>query len=172
MGELIRQDCAAAPAESLQLLTFVVAGEMYALGILRIREIIEYGRVTTIPMMPAFIRGVINLRGRVVPIIDLAARFGAPPVQAARRTCIVIVETGEERFDVGLVVDAVCEVLELPAERIEPAPAFGARVRTDFIRGMGRIGEQFVVILDEQRVLSIEEMCELARLAIDGAAVG
>lgn len=151
-------------AETRQYLTFQLSGEMYALRILNVKEIIEYGNLTEIPMMPAFIRGVINLRGAVVPVIDLSARFGNRSTEAGRRTCIVIIEIadGETRQDIGVVVDAVSEVLEIPAGEIEPAPAFGAKIRADFIEGMGKVGGRFVIILDIRRVLSVDEMVMLA----------
>ncbi len=159
---------------SRQYLTFTVAGEAYAFGIARIREIIEYGRLTPIPLMPAFVRGVINLRGRVLPVIDLAARFGGPPGETTRRSCIVVVEADADAdrggTDLGFVVDTVSEVLEIPLERIEPPPAFGQHIRPDFIEGMARLDERFVVILDEHRVLSIPEMAQLSRLTQGAAA--
>jgi purine-binding chemotaxis protein CheW len=154
-------------AEIAQYLTFLLSGEMYAVGILNVKEIIEYGQLTEIPMMPAFIRGVINLRGSVVPVIDLAARFGGHQTETSRRTCIVIIELteGDEHHDIGVVVDAVSEVLEVSSADIEPAPAFGARIRADFIEGMGKINGKFVIILDIQKVLSIEEIAALASVA-------
>jgi purine-binding chemotaxis protein CheW len=161
-------------AEIAQYLTFLLSGEMYAVGILNVKEIIEYGSLTEIPMMPAFIRGVINLRGSVVPVIDLAARFGGHQTESSRRTCIVIIEltSGEERHDIGVVVDAVSEVLEVSSADIEPAPAFGAKIRADFIQGMGKIGGKFVIILDIQRVLSVEEIASLATVKEQGADAG
>ena len=154
-----------------QYLTFVLGGEMFAIEILDIREIIEYGALTTVPMMPAFIRGVINLRGSVVPVIDLSVRFGRPPVEVTRRTCIVIIEIAdaEQRQDIGIVVDSVSEVLEIPADRIEPPPAFGAKIRTDFMQGMGKVNERFVILLDVRNVLSVEEMSLLTSAAQLGA---
>lgn len=146
-----------------QYLTFQLGGEMYAVGILNVKEIIEYGQLTEIPMMPAFIRGVINLRGSVVPVIDLSARFGHTQTEVGRRTCIVIIELveGEVRQDIGVVVDAVSEVLEVSSADIEPAPAFGAKIRADFIDGMAKISGKFVIILNIQRVLSVEEIAML-----------
>ena len=150
----------AAAGEANQYLTFALAGEMFAVGILNVKEIIEYGSLTEIPMMPAFIRGVINLRGAVVPVIDLAARFGGKASTVQRRTCIVIVEVQQDdaKHDIGIMVDAVSEVLEIPGSEIEPAPAFGAKIRADFIAGMGKVNSKFVIILDITRVLSVEEM--------------
>jgi purine-binding chemotaxis protein CheW len=150
-----------------QYLTFVLGGEMFAIEILNVREIIEYGALTTVPMMPAFIRGVINLRGAVVPVIDLSVRFGRAPVVVTRRTCIIIIEIDNdgERQDIGVVVDSVSEVLDIPANMIEPPPAFGARIRTDFIHGMGKVNERFVIILNVDHVLSVEEMAQLSQAA-------
>ncbi|MFA7242027.1 MAG: chemotaxis protein CheW [Sulfuricellaceae bacterium] len=147
-----------------QFLTFTLGGEMYAIEIDNIKEIIEYGSLTTVPMMPEFVRGVINLRGRVVPVLDLSVRFGRKPTEVTKRTCNVIIEVQAEELtlDIGIVVDAVSEVLEIPASEIEPAPAFGAKIRADFIQGMGKVGGEFVIILGLDKVLSVEEMAVLA----------
>ncbi len=154
-----------------QYLTFLLGGEMFAVGILNIKEIIEYGAVTEIPMVPPFIRGVINLRGAVVPVIDLASRFGGKRSEISRRTCIVIIELTEndERQDIGVVVDAVSEVLEIPAAEIEPPPSFGARIRADFIKGMGKVNGKFVILLEVDKVLSVDEIASLSHLATEGA---
>lgn len=154
----------AAAGEAQQYLTFSLSGEMYAVGILNVKEIIEYGKLTEIPMMPDFIRGVINLRGAVVPVVDLAARFGGHQSEVGKRTCIVIVEMSQDdtKQDLGIMVDAVSEVLEIPVGEIEPAPSFGARIRADFIGGMGKVDGKFVIILEIQRVLSLNEMAALA----------
>ncbi|MCK9388445.1 MAG: chemotaxis protein CheW [Sulfuritalea sp.] len=154
-------------AEGLpQYLTFLLGEEMFAIGILAIREIIEYGFVTEVPMTPPFIRGVINLRGAVVPVVDLAVRFGREARDNTRRTCIVIVEvestTGSR--EMGVVVDAVSEVLEISHDEIEPPPEFGARIRSDFIRGMGKIGGKFVILLDVNRVLLVDEVAVAASM--------
>ena len=143
-----------------QYLTFTLGGEMFAVGILNVKEIIEYGNLTEIPMMPTFIRGVINLRGSVVPVIDLAARFGGNASELGRRTCIVIVEVadGELQHDIGIMVDAVSEVLDIPGSEIEPPPSFGAKIRADFIFGMGKVAGKFVIILNINKVLSVEEI--------------
>lgn len=149
--------------EENQYLTFLLGGEMFAIGILNIKEIIEYGNLTSVPMMPGFIRGVINLRGRVVPVIDLSVRFGRKAGEPTKRTCNVIleVESGDERLDVGVVVDAVSEVLEIPVGDIEPPPSFGAKVRADFIAGMGKVAGKFVIILNLAKVLSVDELVAL-----------
>ncbi|WP_343733028.1 chemotaxis protein CheW [Duganella sp.] len=154
-----------------QFLTFMLDQDQYAVGILHIKEIIEYGSLATVPMMPDCVRGVINLRGAVVPVMDLSARFGRAPSAIGKRSCIVIVETagaaGEGKQVMGMLVDAVNAVVEIAATDIEPAPAFGTRIRPDFIAGMGKLPDQgrnrFVILLDLGRVLSSEEIVELAR---------
>jgi len=151
---------AAAPAEPTQYLTFQLAGEAFAIGILSIKEIIEYHALTEVPMMPACVRGVINLRGAVVPVMDLLARFGRPTSEVTKRTCIVIVEVQaeDERQVIGVVVDAVNEVIDIDAADIEPPPTFGANIRTDFIQGMGKVKGRFVILLDVRHVLSIDDI--------------
>lgn len=152
----------AASAEPAQYLTFMLASETFAVGILAVKEIIEYQKITEVPMMPDSVRGVINLRGAVVPVMDLLARFGRPPSPVTKRTCIVIVETtapddsGDHQV-IGIVVDAVNEVLDIAASDIEPAPAFGAKIRTDFIQGMGKVKGRFVILLNVDHVLSMNE---------------
>lgn len=157
----------AAPPEPLQYLTFMLGGEVFAIGILAIKEIIEYGHLTEVPMMPASVRGVINLRGAVVPVMDLQARFGRPASAVTKRTCIVIVETGDadDGQVIGVVVDAVNEVLELPASDIEPPPSFGSAIRSDFVCGMAKVRGKFVIVLDVANVLAIEDIPTLADLA-------
>lgn len=149
--------------DSGQFLTFLLGGEMFMLGIARIKEIIEYRGITAVPMMPAFIRGVINLRGSVVPVVDLGSRFGRGGGAVTRRTCIVIIEVNAEgeHQDIGVVVDAVSEVMNLPSSDIEPAPAFGARIRADFVEGMARVNGRFVIVLNADRVLSVDDMAVL-----------
>lgn len=158
----------AAPVEPVgQYLTFVLHHEIFAIGILAIKEIIEFGQVTSVPMMPDFIRGVINLRGSVVPVIDLASRFGQGESSPGRRTCIVIIEICHDDAcqDIGIMVDAVNEVLEIDAAQIEPPPSFGTQIKTAFISGMGRMNNRFIIILNLAQVLSIEEMSALAGVA-------
>lgn len=147
-----------------QYLTFMLGRETLAIGILAIKEILEYGQPTEVPMMPPCIRGVINLRGAVVPVLDLAARLNRSSQPITKKTCIVIVEiqTGEERQVLGVIVDAVNEVLEIAASDIEPPPAFGTAIRTDFIAGLGKVNGKFVIVLDVNRVLSLEDAALLA----------
>jgi purine-binding chemotaxis protein CheW len=141
-------------------LTFTLSSEMFAIGILNIKEILEYGNLTTVPMMPSFVRGVINLRGAVVPVIDLSARFSNKQSEVTKRTCIVIIEvtSDDECHVIGVMVDAVSAVLEIPAHDIEPPPALGAKIRTDFIHGMGKVDGDFVIILNVDKVLSVDEL--------------
>lgn len=155
------------PPPVSQYLIFSLGGESFGINILHIREIIEFGELTEVPMMPAFVRGVINLRGAVVPIIDLRARFGQGRTESNRRSCFVIVEladteAGEQGFqEIGVMVDAVNEVVDIAPGDIEPPPGFGARMRPDFICGMGRHGGQFVILLALDSVLSVDDMSQL-----------
>jgi purine-binding chemotaxis protein CheW len=145
----------ATPQQS-QYLTFLVGDVEYGVGILRAKEIIEYVPITTVPNAPEFVRGVINLRGRVVAVVDLAVRFGRPSAAITRRSCIVIVEVERDgvRDVIGVIADRVQQVAELPPDAIEPAPAFGTGVRTDWLLGLGRAEKGFVLLLDTDRVLT------------------
>jgi len=150
-------------AAAAQYLTFSLAEEVFAVNIRSVREIIQHGTMATVPLMPVFVRGVINLRGAVVPVIDLQARFGRSVAQVGKRSCIVIFDTvrDAERVELGLLVDAVSEVIEIAADSIEPPPNFGAAVRRDFISGMGKLGNKFVIILDPDRAFDLDEMTAL-----------
>lgn len=154
-----------------QFLTFLLDDEPFAVGIMMVKEIIEYGSITAVPMMPEFIRGVLNLRGAVLPVIDLAARFGRGQAEVGRRTCIIIIEMENDGAsqDVGVIVDAVSEVVEITESAIQQGPAFGANIRTDFISGMVELNGRFMILLDVNRVLSLDEMALLASLE-EGAA--
>lgn len=155
-----------------QYLTFVLSGEIYGLGILNIKEIIDYGHLTEVPMMPPFVRGVINLRGSVVPVVDLRARFGKGNTQIVKRTGIVIVETIDDsesgqHQDIGIIVDAVNEVVEINQKDIEPPPTFGTGLRQDFINGMAKRNDRFVILLNLNKVLSIDEMTQLSQITAE-----
>lgn len=143
-----------------QYLTFFVGGEEYAVNILKVKEIIEYGTVTTVPNTAPWIRGVTNLRGNVVPVIDLAVKFGLSRSEASKFSCIVITEVSceGERITMGVIADSVSQVLDLSAEQIEAPPAFGTRVRIEFLLGMGKIGKKFCLVLDIDKVLSADEI--------------
>ncbi|WP_341678630.1 chemotaxis protein CheW [Niveibacterium sp. SC-1] len=163
---------ATANTQMLQYLTFRLGAEVFAISIQAIREIIEFPGLTTIPLTPGFLAGVINLRGAVVPVIDLSVRFGRGSTEISRRTCVVIVEipTDEGLLPVGVIVDAVNEVVELEATQVEQRPNFGAGVRADFVAGMLRLHNQFVVALDLERVLSAEELEQLISATAGGGA--
>jgi len=150
-----------------KFLLFALGCDTYAVNIHRVKEIIEVGDITPVPMMPAFIRGALNLRGRVVPVVDLAVRLGTAPCEHAVRGCIVIIELGlaGRTFDVGLVVDAVSSVRDIDPKDIEPAPSFDGRIRTDFIEGMGKVDDdRFIVLLAIDRVLSMDDLETLSRV--------
>jgi len=146
-----------------QYLTFVLNGESYALGILNIKEIIRFDRLTEVPLLPDFVRGVINLRGSVVPVVDLLARFGNGSTQVVKRTGIVIVETSADELDssrqeMGIIVDAVNEVVENGNQEIEPPPSYGTGIHPNFINGMAKRGDSFVILLNINKVLSEDEL--------------
>jgi purine-binding chemotaxis protein CheW len=146
--------------DQTQYLTFHLAGEEYAVGILQVKEIIVYGILTTVPQTPPSIRGVINLRGSVVPVVDLAVKFGLSAAAVTNRTCIVIVEVNldGEPTVMGIVADSVSQVVDLAADDILPAPSFGTQVRMNFLHGMGKAGARFVLILNIDKVLSSTEL--------------
>lgn len=155
---------------SAQYLTFLLGEEVFAMDIRTVREIIQVGPMTPVPLMPGFVRGVINLRGAVVPVIDLQARFGRPRAQVGKKSCIVIVDSlrEKERVELGLLVDAVSEVVDIAGSAIEPPPDFGTSVRRDFIQGMGRLADRFVVILAPDKAFDVDDMaslCEATQLA-------
>jgi len=145
--------------EPRQFLSFALAGGQYCLGILKVKEILQFETVTRVPGTPPSVRGVINLRGSVVPVVDLAVKFGLPETPVTKWTCILIVESafGQEKAVVGIVADAVNAVIELGPDDIEAAPSFGTRVRLEHLLGMGKVDGQFVLLLDLDRVLSAEE---------------
>ena len=179
MAELIKfsrrqtQALAAAPVERReQYLAFSLGGETFAMDIRSIREVIQFGGITEVPLMPPFIRGVINLRGSVVPVIDLQARLGKPPAVPGKKTCIVIFHAlrDGERVELGLLVDAVSAVVEIAAQQIEAPPAFGNAVRREFILGLGKVAGRFVIILDPEKALDVDDMAELVGQAQSEAA--
>ena len=149
-------------SEQTQHLTFQLAGEEYAIGILRVKEIIEYGPLTHVPQTPPFVRGVINLRGSVVPVVDLAIKFGITPSAITDRTCIVIVEVAldGEQAVIGLITDSVNQVVDLPAGDVLAAPPFGTRIKADFLRGMAKTENKFLLILDIDRLLGADALCD------------
>ena len=143
-----------------QYLTFHLAGEEYAVGILQVKEIITYGTLTKLPHCPPSIRGVINLRGNVVPVVDLGVKFGLTASPVTDRSCIVIVEANinASRTVMGIIADSVSQVIVLSEDNIMPSPAFGTRVRIDYLRGMGKSGDKFVLVLDIDKVLGADDL--------------
>jgi purine-binding chemotaxis protein CheW len=149
----------AMPTKEGKYLTFALAHEEYGLEILKVREIIGYIDVTAVPQTPRYVKGVINLRGQVIPVVDLRTKFGMAAAEVTDETCIIVVEIAhaERTFNTGIVVDRVQEVLDIGGEDIEEAPQFGVSVNTDFILGMGKVNEAVKILLDIDRVLSHEE---------------
>jgi purine-binding chemotaxis protein CheW len=146
-----------------QYLTFMIGAEEYAVSLLKVKEIIEYDTITEVPKTPEWVRGVINLRGSVVPVIDLAVKFRQAPSVAGKLTCIVIteVECEGEATVMGVMADSVRQVIDLKPEEIEEPPSFGTRVKVDYLLGMARAGKKFCLILDTEKVLSTDELLEL-----------
>ena len=164
----LSQTSAQAAVEEKQYLTFMLGGEMFSISILSIKEIIWYANLTEVPMMPACIRGVINLRGAVVPVMDLSAGFGKTPTPVTKSTGSVIMEMATDgqgdHQHMGVVVDSVQAVLEIPAAEIEPAPTFGARIRPDFIEGIAKVNGKFVILLNVDNVMSTEEISQMGHV--------
>ena len=146
-----------------QYLTFMIGAEEYAVSLLKVKEIIEYDTITEVPKTPEWVRGVINLRGSVVPVIDLAVKFRQSPSVAGKLTCIVIteVECEGEATVMGVMADSVRQVIDLKPQEIEEPPSFGTRVKVDYLLGMARAGKKFCLILDTEKVLSTNELLEL-----------
>jgi purine-binding chemotaxis protein CheW len=154
------------PEESVQTgqyLTFFLAGEEYAVGILQVREILEVDAITRVPSSPPWIRGVINLRGSVVPVVDLALKLGLPETEITRRTCIVILEASVsgQRMILGALTDAVSQVIDLRPSEIEPPPDFGTPVHPSCLAGMAQAGRKFILLLDVDHVLSAEHAIQM-----------
>ncbi|GAA6142531.1 chemotaxis protein CheW [Hydrogenophaga sp. 5NK40-0174] len=158
--------------DTTQVLTFHLGQETFAMNIGSVREIIQYGSITSVPLMPEFVRGVINLRGAVVPVIDLHSRFGRSLGQVGKKTCVVIFDASRngERAEIGLLVDSVSEVVDVPTDSIEPAPGFGTTVRRDFIFGIGKIDGEFVTILDPEKAFDVDDMARLCESAQEAVA--
>src|ERR1700687_434816 len=146
-----------------QYLTFMIGAEEYAVSLLKVKEIIEYDTITEVPKTPEWVRGVINLRGSVVPVIDLAVKFRLPASVAGKLTCIVIteVECEGEATVMGVMADAVRQVIDLKSQDVEEPPTFGTRVKVDYLLGMARAGKKFCLILDTEKVLSTNELLDL-----------
>jgi chemotaxis signal transduction protein len=163
MGETIE-------TKAPQYLSFTVAGTAYGIPVLSVKEILQHEEPTRVPGSPPSIRGVINVRGQVVPVVDLALKFGHTETVATKRTCILVVESGigGERLVLGVLADAVNEVLDLPSADVEETPSFGTDVRVEYLTGVGKVGRDFVLLLDLDRVLSASE-AEVAASSVRGA---
>lgn len=153
-----------ADGTTLHYLSFSLGDEIFAMDIDTVREIIQFSSITVVPLMPAFVRGVINLRGAVVPVIDLSVRFGRRRSEVGKKTCVIIFDShiDGERVELGIMVDAVSEVIDVPRDQIEPPPQFGCTIQRDYIHGMVKVDGEFVVIIEPDRALSVEEMARLA----------
>lgn len=162
-----RERSNAATGATEKYLTFALAEETYGVGILKVQEIIGIMPVTKVPNMPRNVRGVINLRGKVIPVVDLRLKFGLSAREDTDRTCIVVlqVNTGDDVITIGIIVDEVCEVVDMHNANIEAAPSFGSHVHTEFIEGMGKLGDKVVILLDMDRVLTDGELAVVAEAA-------
>jgi len=160
------------PLSTVQYLTFFTASEEYAISIVKVSEIVEYEAVTMVPNTPIWIRGVTNLRGRVVPVVDLAVKFGLPASEISKFSCIIITEVmfQGENLTMGVLADAVSQVIDLSADDIEATPPFGTRVKTEYLLGMGALGKKFCLILDIDKVLSADEFLAVTEAVADDAA--
>lgn len=161
-------DTSVATERGGKYLTFALGREEYGIGILKVREIIGFMDVTAVPHSPPYVRGVINLRGQVIGVVDLRARFAMAAAERTEQTCIIVVEVDRgkgRQTSVGIVVDRVCEVLDVPADRVEDPPDFGTSVDSAFILGMGKVGQSVKILLDIDHVLSTEEIEQLRQAA-------
>jgi len=160
--------------ETSQFLTFTLDEEQYAVDVAKVREVLEYTKVTRVPRMPEYMCGVINLRGSVVPVIDLRLKFGLKAVERTINTSIVVmeIEMGEDTVILGALTDSVKEVIDFEAGDIEPAPRIGTKLETDFIKGMGKKNDSFIIILDIDKVFSPEELIKGRGMEIDKIGEG
>ena len=160
--------------ETTQFLTFKLDQELFALDIGKVREVLDFTSITKVPKTPDYMRGVINLRGSVVPVVDMRIKFGMEMTEKTVNTCIIIVEVemDGEKVVMGAMADAVQEVLDLEPDQIEPPPRLGTKMNSEFIRGMGKHQDQFIIILDIDRVFSSDDLCALAEVASDAAVNG
>jgi len=163
---------AAGTMETTQYLTFKLGDEVFALDITKVREVLDVTTITRVPRTPAFMRGVINLRGSVVPVVDLRLKFGMEKTDQTVNTCIIITEVtvDNETTILGALADSVQEVMDLDPEHIAPAPRIGTKLKTEFIKGMGKQGDRFVIILDIDRVFSVEELAMVQTTPVKAAA--
>jgi purine-binding chemotaxis protein CheW len=140
-------------------LTFRLVDEEYGIAILKVRELIGVMAITAVPQMPVYMKGVINLRGKVIPVVDLRLKFGLPEVKYTEQTCIIVVNVGKE---IGVIVDTVCEVLDISSDRIEPPPSVGSTDEASIILGMGKVGDAVKILLDIDQVMTVAELPDIA----------
>lgn len=150
--------------EESKYLTFKLAGEEYGVEILKVREINGVMDITAVPRMPTYMKGVINLRGKVIPVVDLRLKFGLEEIEYTEQTCIIVVDVGKE---IGIIVDTVSEVLDIEGKNVEPPPSLGGSVDTSFILGMGKVGSAVKILLDIGKVLTTDELIHIASAASD-----
>jgi len=157
--------------EAVQYLTFKLDGESFATEISRVREVLEHTRVTPVPRSPEFMQGVINLRGSVVPVVDLRLQFGMPAVEPTVDTCIIIIEVNIEGTStvLGALSDSVQEVIDLKPEQLEPAPTFGTRIDNSFVQYMGKLEDRFVIVLDMNKVFSLEQIHSVEKTSAENS---
>ena len=152
----------ALPRKGGKYLTFKLADEECGVEILKVREIIGVQDITAVPQMPAFMKGVINLRGKVIPVTDLRLKFGLEEAEYTEQSCIIVVDVGKE---IGIIVDTVSEVLDIKGENVEPPPSMGGSVDTSFILGMGQVGDDVKILLDIEKALTSEELADVTSVA-------
>jgi purine-binding chemotaxis protein CheW len=155
--------------ETTQFLSFKLGEEIFAVDVAKVREILDVITITKVPQTPDFMQGVINLRGSVVPVMDMRLKFGMPPTERTVNTCIIVMEVTQdgETMVLGSLADSVQEVLDLEPDQVEPAPRIGTRLRSDFIKGMGKQNERFIIILDIDRIFSADELEVIAEALPD-----
>ena len=165
LAQVINEPVKTMAGKEGKYLTFSLAGEEYGIGILKVKEIIGMMPITTVPRTPGFLKGVINLRGKVIPVVDLRLKFGMKEMSYTERTCIIVAEMqgGSGNIQMGIVVDSVSEVLNIKGMDVEETPAFGAKLDTDYILGMAKMNDGVKILLDIDKVLSAEEIGPLAR---------
>ena len=163
--EQTEQDSKALLDKAGKYLTFTLGSEEYGLEILKVREIIGYMEITAVPQTPHYVKGVVNLRGQVIPVIDLRSKFGMETIEITEESCIIVVEVSQNdrKFSTGVVVDKVQEVLDIDGGNIEDSPQFGSSVDTDFILGMGKIGDSVKLLLDIDKVLAGEDLSDIGK---------
>jgi len=170
MNNETEQNDAAQDNEAVQYLTFKLDGESFATEISKVREVLEYTKVTPVPRSPEFMQGVINLRGSVVPVVDLRLQFGMSVVEPTVDTCIIIIEVNIEGTStiLGALADSVQEVIDLKQEQLEDAPSFGTRINNDFVQYMGKLEDRFVIVLDMNKVFSLEQINKVETSSTEG----